>query len=70
MKAELGLSLLAGEGDEELAEAVATVACDLVCEGVFLPNAMPAAAGEVEKFLVVCLRARAALPAGFVRSIF
>lgn len=59
-----------GEGDEAGAEAVAAVVCDLTSDGAFLTNAIPAGAGEVVKVrLDVCLRARVALLAAFVRSI-
>jgi hypothetical protein len=46
------------------------VVCDLVSAGNFLTAAIPAAGDEVVRFrLEACLRARAALLAGFVRSI-
>jgi hypothetical protein len=58
---------------EVAAEAVATVACVLLLAGSFRTNAMPAAAGEVEKCWVLhldfCLRARTAFLAGYDRSI-
>lgn len=58
------------EGDGVGAEAVAAVLCDLVSDGTFLTYAIAAAGDEVVRFrLEVCLRARAALLAGFVRSI-
>ena len=57
-----------GAYDEGTAEAVATVACVLLLDGSFRTNAMPAAAGEVEKccelHLDFCRRARTAFLAG------
>ena len=82
LKAGLGVSLfclynyqyivthLRGESYGEVAgaEAVATVACVLLAEGSFRTNAIPAAAGEVEKYCVLhldfCRRARTAFLAG------
>jgi hypothetical protein len=59
-----------GEG---VAEAVATVACVLLLDGSFRTNAMPAAAGEVEKCCVLhldfCRKARTAFLARYDRSI-
>jgi hypothetical protein len=61
-------------GEGEVAEAVATVACVLLlATGSFRTNAMPAGAGEVEKccalHLGFCRRARTAFLAGYNRSI-
>lgn len=58
------------DGDGAGAEAVAAVVCDLISAGNFLVNAIPAGAEAVKFCLEVCLRARVALLAGFVRSIF
>jgi hypothetical protein len=62
-----------GEAEVADAEAVATVACVLLLAGSFRTNAMPAAAGEVEKccelHLDFCLNARMAVLAGYDRSI-
>ena len=57
--------------DVGTAEAVATVACVLLPAGSFRTNAMPAAAGEVEKRCVLDLdlKARTAFLAGYDRSI-
>jgi hypothetical protein len=61
------------EGVVAVAEAVATVACDLTVAGPFRTIAIPEGAGEVEKRCVLhfedCFKARTAFLAGVDRSI-